>query len=443
MIWADSQIDSSIRLAKMITKFTFFAAILLNLIVVNAVQGNTEYLDKTIAIVNDEAITLSEYQARYRRFQLQSSKKVGPIPKELNVDVLRLMIDERLQTQTAASYGITISPPEVDSALEAMARQNNLSADQLLEELRNQGITPEQFRRSIEEQQLIQRVIDIAVKSRVTVSDQEVDYHLQSHKELYTSEEAYEVSHLYISTAEKSDSDIARELENAKFIHQGLEQGQPFEKAVENYSDGENKQEGGFLGWRKDDQLPELFLQALRNTPVGGVTEILESSNGFHILKLHSKEGDSKIVTQQLVRHILIQPARHGWTANETIKKLNEIAEQINQDGDFSKHARLNSDDEITAVEGGAFGWINPGSVAPAIERVIKDLPLNTLSAPIESVFGYHLVEVLDRRKRDISLDVERANAKSELFKRKASDLYKSWFDQLRDGAYIELIANN
>ena len=221
-------------------------------------------LDKVLAVVNNEAITLSEYQTRHKRQQLLASKTLTAVPEEIDINILRTLIDERLQAQVAVSRGIRITDQEVESTLRQMAAQNDISVDELLTELDNQGISPAQFRRSVSDQRLIQRVIDLSVNSRVTVSEQEIDFHLQAHKELYTPNEAYEVSHLYISSAEKSESEMQAIIDNINEIRVSLSSGLDFAEAVKQYSNGDNIEGGGYMGWRKEDQLPELFLNALR-----------------------------------------------------------------------------------------------------------------------------------------------------------------------------------
>ncbi len=422
----------------------FETFILILVVLFSSVAGaSTVALDKVIAIVNDEAITLSEYQTRYKREQVQTNQGVGQVPEKINPDILRLLIDERIQAQEARSAGIVVGQPDVENVLTNMANQNNLSTTQLLTELETQGISNAQFLRSIEEQLLIQRVVDIAVNSRVTVTEQEVDYYLRAHKEASPSDEAYEISHLFISTDGKSAVEIEAEIENVNYIHQQLLQGHAFVKAVEDFSDGENTEEGGYLGWRTENQLPELFLNVLHQTPVGNVTEVIKSANGFHILKLHDKKGSGKIVTQLLVRHILIQPQRHNFTDQEAIQKLIELAEKINHEGDFEKFARLTSDDTVSASAGGSLGWVSPDNTAPLFEQAILNLPLNQISKPVKSRFGYHLIEVLDRRQQDIGREITRNNARNDLFKRKAKELYQNWFNRLRDRVYIEHTESN
>jgi peptidyl-prolyl cis-trans isomerase SurA len=409
----------------------------------STVFAATVGLDQIIAVVNDDAITYSEYATRYRTQQLQKNEDVGQIPEKIDFNVLRLLVDERIQLQAALQRGVSISQEELNGVISAMAAQNGLQPEQLIRELEAKGIRPTDFIRGIEEQTMIRRMIDITVNSRVTVSEQEIDYHLQSHKELYPSNTSYEVSHLFISTSGKSESEIQSDLENINHIHQGLLQGQPFDKAVKDFSDGEKKNEGGYLGWRKEEQLPELFLRELRETAIGATTGVVRSDNGFHILKLHDKEGDEKLVNQQLIRHILIQPLRRNISSQGAITLLNDIAEQIRNGGDFEKFARLNSDDDTSASNGGSVGWVNPGDTSPSFEKAALKLQLNEISDPVQSDYGYHIIEVLDRRTRDITQDLARENARLMVFQRKAEELYRNWLDRLRDSAYIDYTLDN
>ncbi len=408
-----------------------------------AVQAVTTDLDQVIAIINDEPIMLSEYRIRHQRESLRSPQEVPEDVAGINPVILEALIDERLQVQVAVARGLSVSDQEVDQILDALAEQNQLSVEQLLQELSDLGISPTDFRRSMAEQQLVRKLVDLSVNSRVTVSDQEVDYHLQAHKDLYTSNESYEISHLLVSISGKSEAEIEETRATVDEIHQSLINGHSFADAVKNYSDGEGREEGGYLGWFKEDQLPELFVDALRDLDAGQYSDVLESSNGFHILSLHARDGDQQIVTQQLLRHILIQPLHRDLTDEEAIELLDGIRQELVQGEDFSRLARLNSDDPASAMEGGMLGWVNPGEIAPRLEQLSLDLKLNQVSEPIRSPYGYHLLEVLDRREKDIAHDLVRKDAQAEVFKRKAKELYQIWFAQLRDSSHIEYVADD
>ncbi len=400
-------------------------------------------LDKVIAVINDEPIMLSEYRIRHQREMLRLPKEAQSDAAGIKPDILEALIEERLQAQLAVARGLAVSDQEVDRILDAIAQQNQIPVKQLLQELSDLGISETDFRRSLAEQQLVRKLIDFAVNSQVTVSDQEIDYHLQAHKELYARNESYEISHLLVSTSGKSETEIEEAEAAVNQIRQSLSSGQSFAEAVKNHSDGEKREEGGYMGWFREDQLPELFVDALRNLDTGGYSDVLKSSNGFHILNLHDRDGDLQIVTQQLLRHILIQPQRKSLTDEEAIELLTDIRQELVQGADFSRLARLNSDDPASAPQGGMLGWVNPGEMSPRLEQLSLALELNQVSEPVKSPYGYHLIEALDRREKDITHDLVRRDAEAEVFKRKAAELYQIWFNQLRDSAYIEYVADD
>ncbi len=406
------------------------------------VHAATTGLDKVIAVINDEPIMLSEYRVRHQREMLRLPQEERSNASGIDPGILDALIDERLQAQVAVARGLATSDQEINRILNAIAERNQISLEQMLQQLNDLGISPADFRRSLAEQQLVRKLVDLAVNSRVTVSDQEIDYHLQAHKELYMRDESYEISHLLVSISGKSETEIEETKAAVHEIRESLSNGQSFVEAVKNHSDGENREEGGYLGWFRTDQLPELFVDALRDLDTGEYSDVLKSSNGFHILNLHARDGDLQIVTQQLLRHILIQPLRRNLTDEEAIELLNGIRRELVQGADFSRLARLNSDDPASAMQGGMLGWVNPGEMVPELEQLSLVLELNQVSEPVRSPFGYHLIEALDRREKDITHDLVRKDAEAEVFKRKAAELYQIWFEQLRDSAHIEYIAD-
>ena len=414
--------------------------VFLVLIGISTSQAQSVGLDKVIAIVNDEAITFSEYQARYNRELLQNRDLASSVPNQIDVNVLRALIDERLQAQMAKQRGIVVQESEVEGAIANMAAQNAVSTRQLYDQLLANRISELEFDRSIEEQILIQRLVDIAVKSRVNISDQEIDYHLQAHRELYTTDEVYDLSHLFVSISGKTDSEIQSDRDNIENIARAIDGGLDFKKAVQDFSDGDDKENGGYLGWRKEDQLPDLFLTALRQTPIGGVTEVIESANGLHLLKIHGKEGDLQIVTQQLVRHILVNPDEKELTDKETLEYTEKLLIELKSGAEFSKLARLHSDDPTSVAVGGELGWVNPGDTVPPFEAASGLLEINELSKPIKSRFGYHIIQVEERRKKDISQEIARQKAYAEIHKRKSKELFDMWFGRIREAAFIEVV---
>ena len=402
--------------------------------------ASTIAIDQVLVIVNEDAITLSEYVARHKREALQGTQGFRDFDGEVSGVLLDQMITERLQLQRATLRGLTVSDQDIDRAMDFVARQNQISSDELLRQLDRDGITPTEFRNTLRDQRLIQRLVDVAVNSRVIVSESEVENYLQNHKELLATDESFEISHLFVQNSGKSDEEINSGRQRLAALRDTIISGvSTFEQAVEELSDA-SKDQGGYVGWRKINQLPEVFIDALRRTTVGGVSEMIISDNGFHLLKLHQKDGGGEVVLQNQVRHILIQPNKDR-TPEEAREQAAEIRSMIVAGEDFEKLARLNSDDNQTRTEGGLLGWVSPGETAPAFENVINTLPIGELSEPVATRFGFHVIEVLGRRNADLVEAQANNDARRTIFNRKAAELYDEWNQSLRSEAYIEYVA--
>ncbi len=404
--------------------------------------AQTIAIDKILVIVNDKAITLSEYDTRYRQIALENNLKQVSSESPIDPEVLDLLVDERIQLIEAEKFGITITDEQVEQAVRNIADRNNLTVDQLQQVLEKDGLTAKQFRENLRGQVQVQQLIETAVYSKVRVSDQEIEHYLRTHERLQDTDEAYEISHLAISTAQKNEEQIRSDYDNLVFIHAKLVEGAPFAKAVEDYSDS-NKNDGGYLGWRNRAQLPEIFLLALRATPVGQITDIIQSENGFHLLKLHDKKGGGELVLQFLIRHILIQPQRKQRTQQENEAFAWGLYDQLKNGADFESLARLHSDDVRTSAEGGLIGWVNPDDMTHEINTAISQMGINEFSEPILSPFGYHIIQVLDQREHDPSLDVAREEARQTIYTRKATARYQNWLEALKNTAHVIYVAGN
>ena len=397
-------------------------------------------IDKVLVVVNEEAITLSEYQTRHRREVLQQSMDVEPFDGRIDPRILNFMIDDRIQAQMAARRGIAVPPAAVDNTIVFIARRNGVTPAQLLEQLAVDGISPNQFRASLKEQELIRRLVDGVVNARVKVSEQEVRNYLASHRELIASDEAYEVSHLFVSLQGKPESEIASERENLAHIRTALAEGRPFAQSAREFSDSPSRDEGGYLGWRKIDQLPEPFVDALRDTAVGEISEIFLTETGLHLLKVHDYRESERTVEQQLIRHILIRPGPE-LSRDEAEERADELRARIIAGEDFEALARAHSADRASGIDGGRLGWVSPGDFPPQFERALSDLRLNEVSRPLLARSGYHLVEILDRRRVDIRMEMAARRAREVIFKRKAAAFYDDWYGAIRDAAHIEYVA--
>ncbi len=397
-------------------------------------------LDGTLAIVNDDVLIRSEYEARYKYESLLGNDQLEQgADASINRDLLNHLIDEMVQVQFAIRRGVYVRNSEINDLVRNIAWDNNYrDADRFYAYLSEQGLRKAQFRRIIEKQLLIRKIIEIDISSEVEISDEEIDYHIQAHPDVYKTNNSFELSHLFVSSEGETGSDIEAN-ERVELIRKKLDQGMPFNEAVKQYSDGDSE-EGGYMGWRTMDELPDIFIQPLTAMRLGEVTEPIKAPNGFFLLKILDKQGDQKVVTQYSLRHVLIRPEMKGLTDDEALELALDIMAQINSGEEFSSMARLHSDDPVSAPEGGSLGWISPGDVLPVIEEAVHKLEFNMVSDPVKSPYGYHLFEVLDSREQDISQKLLRDRAYNELFNRKSRDLFATWFSQIRESAYIDIL---
>jgi peptidyl-prolyl cis-trans isomerase SurA len=390
--------------------------------------------------VDNVPLTLSEYQVRHRQ-EVVDSGRLEPFDGVVNQALLERMITERIQVRQAERRGIQVSEQEIDAAIEFIARQNGITSAALIGRLDNDGFSLLDFRKSIRDQQMIRKLVDSVANSRVRVSDQEIDNYLNAHSELRAGDETYEVSHLIVVTRDKTAGQVASERENMDLIRQRILDGLAFEQAVRDYSDGASGDDGGYLGWRTPDQLPELFLNALRDMDPEGdnISAVLESSNGLHLLKLHDRKGSGSMVDQQLIEHILVAPDEQTTLA-EAERLADRIHDQLLAGEPFDKMARLHSDDAQSRTRGGSLGWVNPGTLVPAFEDAARGLTIGDISRPVKTRFGFHIIRVMDRRSTDMANEVAVNQARQAIFRRKAEEIYSGWLQSQRERTFVEYV---
>ena len=399
-----------------------------------------DFIDRVLVVIDNAPLTLSEYRVRHRQ-EVVDSGRLKPFDGEVNQALLERMVEERIQIARADARGIEVSEQELDSAMEFIAEQNKITSAALISRLEADGFSLLDFRESIRNQQKIRKLVDVVANSRVNVSDQEIENYLNSHEELQAGDETYEVSHLFVQTRDKGSEQIASERENVELIRQRILDGLTFDRAVQDYSDSANREEGGYLGWRTPDQLPELFLEALRGMDPGSnqISGVLESDNGLHLLKLHDRKGSGALVDQQEIQHILIAP--DGQTTLPEAEQLaNELYDRLLAGETFEKLARLYSSDAQSRTRGGSLGWVNPGTLVPAFESVAASLPLGEISRPVKTRFGFHIIRVNNRRSTDMASEVAINRARQAIFRRKAEEIYSNWLQSVRERTFIEYV---
>ncbi|WP_370690404.1 peptidylprolyl isomerase [Methylotenera sp.] len=408
----------------------------------NAHAAGVVKLDRIVAVVDQTVITEQELESRIATVTAQLKKQGTELPEEsiLRKQILERLISDTLQIQYAAQIGLKVDDNQLDKTIERIAEQNQLSLTEFSEALAKDGISMRKFRADIRNEITIARLREREVDGRVNVSESEIDNYLTSQASRNENQDEFEISHILIRTPEEgATEDIQKAKAKVDKAVNELKSGTSFAKVSASFSDAPNALEGGNLGWKSGAQMPALFLDALKNMQSGEISPVLRSPNGFHILKLTNKRGgNSPLVIQQThARHILIKLSE-VMSDNEAKQKMDVIKERLDNNEKFEALARQYSEDS-TASNGGDLGWVNPGDTVPQFEKAMNDLKDNQISQPVRSQFGWHIIQVIERRSQDMSKESARMKARQEIRGRKADEAYQDWIRELRDRAYVEL----
>ncbi len=400
-----------------------------------------EKMDRIIAVVDQSVITERELMDRTESVKAQMIKKGVEVPPDevLQKQILERLIVDNLQLQMAAQTGIKVDDAQLDKTIERIAEQNNLTMPAFKKALEDEGTRFYKFREDIRNDIILARLRERDVDNKVNISEAEIDNYLSTQEKEGDLDE-FNISQILIRLPEDSSpEDIQKARARTEQVMKALSEGVSFEKASANFSDAPNALDGGTLGWRSGQQMPPEFLELIKTLQVGGVSRPFRSGNGVHILKLNERRAGSStlIVEQTHVRHILLKP-NEVLSDKEAKQKIEGIKERIDHGTPFQDMARQYSDDG-SASNGGDLGWISPGDTVPVFEKTMAELAINEVSAPIRSQFGWHLIQVLERRKQDMSKESKRLKARQEIRARKAEEAYNEWIHELRDKAFVEL----
>ncbi len=398
-------------------------------------------LDRIVAVVNRDVITEHELRARVASTLQQLALQRTPAPPRhlLERQLLERMITERILLQMAEDTNIRFDGPQLDRALARIARQNNMELDQFRRALEQDGVDFNAFREQVRTEMTIARLREREVDNRVVVTEAEIDNYLANPDLDAERKTEYQLAHILVVTPEGASPEQLQQLKaKAEQALAELRAGADFGQVSAAYSDAQNALQGGTLGWRSEAQLPTLFVTAIRELPIGGVTPVIRSSNGFHILKVLDKRGKDLplVIKQTRARHILIK-TNELVSDNEARHRLRQLKERIENGADFAELARLHSDD-LSASKGGDLGWLSPGDTVPEFERTLDSLRPGQLSDPIQTPFGWHLIQVLERRDQDVTQERRRFEARQAIRARKAEEAFDDWVRQMRDRAYVE-----
>jgi peptidyl-prolyl cis-trans isomerase SurA len=398
-------------------------------------------LDRIVAVVNDEIITRQELAARvdfaFRQLRQQGTP---PPPREvIERQLLERLIGDRVQMQHARNIGLRVDDTELDKALERIAADNKLSPAQLRATLERDGVPFDKFREDIRGEITLARLREREVAQKIVITESEIDNFIQSQQAQPGRGDEFNVSHVLVSVPENaSPEQLQTRRARAEQALTQIRGGADFRQVAAAFSDAPEALQGGLLGWRESERLPTLFLEALRPLQAGQLTELLRSPNGFHILRLNERRGGQApiMVQQTRARHILIK-TNELVSETEARNRLLALKERLDNKADFTELARANSEDG-SASRGGDLGWLNPGDTVPEFEQAMNALKPGQISAPVRSPFGWHLIEVQERRSQDMTREGQRMNARQALRERKTDEAYQEWVRQLRDSAYVE-----
>jgi peptidyl-prolyl cis-trans isomerase SurA len=399
-------------------------------------------VDRVVAIVNDEALTQYELDDARRivQQQLRQQKVQPPAADVLDKQVLERLITQRALLQEAKEGGVKIDDSQVERAIQRIAQENKLSAEEFRKLLAQENIPYTKYRDDIRNEMIVQRLREREVDSKVQVSDAEVDQYLATLKAQNAGETEYRLAHILVSVPEQASSDqIDSRRQRAEEALRSIKSGADFAQVAAAFSDATDALQGGSLGWRTGARLPTVFAEAVREQKVGTVSGVLRSAAGFHIVKLLEKRShdEATLVDQTHARHILVR-VNELTSEAEAKSKIERMKDRLDTGANFADLAKLNSED-ASAAKGGDLGWLSAGDTVAEFDDAMKKLQPNQVSPPVRTSFGWHLIEVLERRKQDVTIDRARNEAQTAIRQRKADEAFQDWVRQVRDKAFVEI----
>lgn len=405
------------------------------------VRGRTVLLDRIVAIVNNEVITRQELDEQLKLATRQLNRQGTPLPQTelLEKQLLDRMVTTRVLEQTGKETGIRVDDAQLNRAIARIARDNRMSLEAFRAALDDEGVDYDQFRDNVRSEIVITRLREREVDSRVVVSDAEVESYLKAQQASGRDAE-FNLLHILVTVPEAATPEqIQARRARAEEALAKLRQGADFLQVSSTYSDAPNALEGGGLGWRDAGRLPAIFAQSVSTLKVGDISPVLRSPNGFHILKLLDRRSrvEQVVVEQTRARHILLR-LNEVVSEAEVKRRLAEIRAAALGGADFAELARQNSED-ASGVRGGDLGWLSPGDTVPDFERAMDALAPGEISEPVQSPFGWHLIQVMERRTEDMTAERQRQMARLAIRGRKAEDAFTDWVRQQRDRAFVEL----
>ncbi len=412
---------------------------------INTQSAMAQVLDRVAAVVNEDVVMLSEVNERLKSIQRQFAGNEAQLPPQeilLNQIIDRLVI-ESLQLSMARRAGLDYSDQEVDQSIARIAAGNNMNPDQFRQALAADGQNWAEFRAQVKKEMQLNAVKQGVLSGRVTVTEAEIDNFLRSEEGQLQTADSYRVSHVMLSISSRaSNEEIATAETKANEIYERAVKGDDFGSLAITYSNAQDALSGGDLGWRRAGELPTVFADKVVDLSKGDVVPVFRTGAGFHIIKLMDKRGPTKqIVKQTKVRHILVTP-NEIRDEEQSLELANDIYKRVENGEDFAALAKEFSDDAGTKQSGGDLGWAMPGQFVPAFEETMGAAKIGETSMPFRSQFGWHILQVEDRRDEDMSERYLRGQAANMIRQRKMDAEQPRWLQELKDDAFIDIRLN-
>lgn len=403
----------------------------------SAASSDDVVLDRIRAVVNDGVVLDSDLISAISFFKQQAKSNRQNLPPDdvLADRVLEELINQEIRRQHARDLGISIDAGSTNRAIEQIARNNNMDSLQFRDTLASQGFDYDLFRQNIERELLLQRLIEREVQPRIRVSQQEIDDYVESIRNDVEEQQRYRIQHILIAVPPTADSEAIAEAEGrARDVLQRLRNGDDFAEVAATSSDGARALQGGDLGWRTLQELPDFLADALSDMSAGELSEPLRSANGFHVIRLSDKQsGDQSQLEEVLARHIFI-----AGDAPDVEQRLRTARQQVLDGASFEELAKEISEDPNSADNGGELPWFSEGQLPPEMEDMASSLDKGDISPPFRTQFGWHLMQLMDRRTREIDEDALRDQAANALRQGKVEQEIERWSQQLRDESFVE-----
>ncbi len=412
-------------------------------LLLKALGGNAfQELDRVVAIVDDDVVLASELVERlqYIEQQFQANNMQIPPRDILASQVLERLILDSIQMQMGRRAGVRIGDEELTQAVAGVAQQAGMNLNQFQQALAQDGMSYAEFREQIRREMIVGRVQQNRVSDRIYISPQELQNFLASPVGRAATSDDFRVGHILLAVPDDASPAAVREAEaSAREIVRELREGADFAQMAVARSADQRALEGGDLGWRKAGQLPSLFAEQVLSASKDQVLEPIRSASGFHIVKVLDKRGASNtVVDQTRARHILIQPSEIR-SEREAENLIRDLYSRIEEGEAFDQLARDFSDDPGSALAGGDLGWVMTGQMVPAFEDMMGNTATGRYSEPFRSQFGWHILEVTDRRAQDMSTEFRERQALRILRDRRFDEALETWLQEIRDEAYVEI----